>query len=394
MAGEGPFSARVFKSIYDPFVGKLAYARVYSGSLEPGGSFTNRRSEAVVKVGHVYRAMGKDQRDIPRAIAGDIITLAKIDDMAVSDTLTAADLDIRYPAIEFPSPMVSLAVEPKSRADEQKISSALTKLAESDPTFRFQRDKQTKDQVVSGMSDLHLLIMISRLKRREVEVTTRIPKVPYLETITAKAESSYKHKKQTGGRGQYGEVYLRLAPKPRGEGFEFVDGVVGGTIPRQYIPAVEKGIVERMTQGIQAGFPVVDVSAEVYFGSYHDVDSSEAAFKLAASKAFQNGCLQARPVILEPIYEISVTIPDEFMGAVTGDLNSRRGRILGMDSHDGQQVVIAGVPLAEIQTYSTELRSMTGGEGAYAIKFSHYDICPPNVSQQVIARYAVKKEED
>lgn len=391
---DGPFAARVFKSVYDPFVGKLSFLRVYAGTLEPGGSFLNRRSEESCKVGHVYRSLGKENKDVPRAVAGDIVTLAKIEDLKVSDTLTAASLDIRYPAIAFPRPMVSLAVEPKSRADEQKIFPALTKMADSDPTFRALRDRQTADMVISGMSDLHLLVVLSRLRRRDVEVTTRAPKIPYLETITGSAESAHKHKKQTGGRGQYGEVHLRIKARERGEGFEFVDKVVGGVIPRQYIPAVEKGIVEACARGIQAGFQVVDVSAEVFFGSYHDVDSSEAAFKMAASKAFVNGCLQARPVILEPIYMVEVTIPDEFMGAITGDLNSRRGRIQGMDSSDGQQVVKAAVPLSEIQTYSTELRSMTGGEGTYRIEFSHYDVCPPPIAQQIIQKYATRREED
>jgi elongation factor G len=291
--------------------------------------------------------------------------------------------------------MVSLAVEPKNQGAEQKLSGSLTKLMEEDPTFKVTRDSQTGELVVTGISNLHLDIMLHRLKRRfDVEVNTHEPKIPYKETITARSNAQYKHKKQTGGRGQYGEVYIKLEPLSRGQGFEFDNAVVGGRIPGQYIPAVEKGIRETLVKGVLAGCPVVDVKVILYDGSYHTVDSSEAAFKLAASKAFQRAFMDAKPVLLEPIVNLEITIPSEFMGEISGNLTSRRGRIIGVDTLGKMQVIKATVPMAEVTRYETELKSMTGGQGSYSMEFSHYDIVPSHIAQNIIAQGKKKEEEE
>jgi elongation factor G len=336
---------------------------------------------------------GKEQKEIPQAIPGDIIALAKIEQIEVNDSLTAEQEQVAFPKVVFPRPMVSLAVKPKNRGDEQRIAGSLAKLAEEDRTFLVNRDTQTGELVITGMSSLHLDIMLQRLKNRfDVEVVTSEPKIPYKETITATADARYRHKKQTGGRGQYGEVFIRIEPMERGAGFEFVDDVVGGRVPNQYIPAVEKGIREQLVKGILAGCVVEDVRVSLYDGSYHPVDSSEAAFKIAASKAFQEAFMAAKPVLLEPIVNLEVTIPSDFMGDVTGDINSRRGRITGMDQGPGGvQILKATVPLSEVMRYATELRSMTGGRGAFTLEFSHYDVVPQRIAETVIAQ--AKREE-
>jgi elongation factor G len=326
---------------------------------------------------------------------GDILCVTKMEDFRLDDTLCAAGSRLMLKPTGYPTPMTALAVRTQSRDDDQKVHAGLQVLAEGDPTFTIQRDQQSAELVITGMSSLHLDVMLSRLKRRyDVSVETHEPSTPYRETITRVATGRYRHKKQTGGRGQFGEVYLRLEPNTRGAGFEFLDEVVGGAIPRQFIPAVEKGIRETLDRGVIAGYPVVDVKAAVYDGSYHTVDSSEAAFKMAASRAFQEIFEQAKPVLLEPIGLIEVTIPTEFMGDVTGNLTGHRGRILGMDQDGALLVLKAEIPMAEVTRYSTELKSMTGGEGTFTLSFSHYEVVPAQVQQEIVARRQKAKEEE
>ncbi|HHT9153481.1 MAG TPA: elongation factor G, partial [Candidatus Hypogeohydataceae bacterium YC40] len=392
---DAPFSAQVFKCITDPFVGKLVFFRVFSGTLAGDLSFYNSHTKKVEKAGQLLKVFGKEQQPLPRAIAGDIVAMTKVEAIGISDTLCSPRKHIKFEPINFHNPMVSLAVEPKNLGAEQKLSGSLAKLAEEDPTFKVTRDSQTGELIVTGISNLHLDIMLNRLKRRfDVEVNTHEPKIPYKETVTAEADAQYKHKKQTGGRGQYGEVYIRLEPLERGQGFEFETAIVGGKIPGQYVPAVEKGVRETMVKGVIAGYPVVDVKVVLYDGSYHTVDSSEAAFKLAASKAFQKAFMEAKPVLLEPIVNIEITIPPEFMGEISGNLTSRRGRIIGVDTLGKMQVIKASVPMAEITRYETELKSMTGGQGSYSVEFSHYDIVPSFLIQNIVAQGKKKEEEE
>ncbi len=392
---DAPFSAQVFKCVTDPFVGKLVFFRVFSGVLDGDLSFYNTHTKKNERAGQLLKVFGKEQQILSRAVVGDIVAMSKVETIGISDTLCSPKKHIRFQPITFPTPMVSLAVEPKSQGAEQKLSGSLAKLAEEDPTFRVTRDAQTGELVVTGTSTLHLDIMLNRLKRRfDVEVNTHEPKIPYKETVTAKSSAQYKHKKQTGGRGQYGEVYIRLEPLQRGQGFEFVDDIVGGKIPGQYIPAVEKGIRETLARGVLAGYPVVDIRVSLYDGSFHTVDSSEAAFKLAASKAFQRAFMEAKPVLLEPIVNIEITFPSEFMGEISGNLTSRRGRIIGMDTVGKMQVIKASVPMAEVTRYETELKSITGGQGSYSMEFSHYDVVPSHIAQNIIAQGKKKEEEE
>ena len=385
----GSFAAFTFKSMTDPYVGKLTFLRVLRGTLTGESSVYDVRTESSHRVGHIYKLQGREQQEIKQAVPGDIIAIAKIEEIEINDTLTAGGASsLRFREVGFPKPMVSLAVRPKNRGDEQRIGGALSKLADEDRTFLVRRDTQTGELVTSGMSTLHLDIMLERLKSRfEVEVLTSEPKIPYKETVTGTAAARYRHKKQTGGRGQYGEVFLKVEPLERGEGFEFVDEVVGGRIPNQYIPAVEKGIRETMAAGIIGGYTVEDVRVRLYDGSFHPVDSSEAAFKMAATKAFQEGFASAKPVLLEPIVNMEITIPSEFMGDVSGDMSSRRGRITGMDQGPGGiQIVKTTVPLSEVTRYATELRSMTGGRGGFTMEFAYYDVVPQRIAETVIAQ--------
>jgi len=383
---DAPFSAQVFKSITDPFVGKLSFFRIHSGTLDGHPEIYNSRSKKNEKIGHMFRAFGKEQEEIKSAIPGDIVTVSKIDDISVSDTLCDPNMKVMFKDIKFPNPMASLAIEPKSRGAEQKISETLNRLVAEDSTFKVSRDVQTHELVVAGMSNLHLEVILSRLKSRyEIDVDSRQPKIPHKETITTKASAQYKHKKQTGGKGQYGEVYLRIEPLERGAGFEFTTKIVGGAIPSQYIPAVEKGLRETIAKGILSNNPVVDVKVELYDGTFHNVDSSEAAFKIAASKAFHLAFDDAKPVLLEPVVNIEVTIPSEFMGEITGNLSSRRGRVQGMDTFGDLQVVQASIPMDEVKNYETELKSMTGGRGSYTMELSHYDVVPSHLVPAIIA---------
>ena len=390
---EAPFRARVFKSTSDPFVGKMSYFRVLSGHLNSDSVLYDVERDKEYRIGTLLRPQGKEQSPLAEAVPGDIVAVAKVEALEVGDALADRRLRLKFPRLELPNPMVSLAVRPKSRLDEGRISEALAKLAEGDPTFRVEWNRETKELIISGMSALHLDVMISRLKRRfEVEVETKQPKIPYKETITRKAEGHHKHKKQTGGRGQYGEVYLRVEPLPRQAGFEFVDEIVGGAVPNQYIPAVEKGVREVIDKGTLAGYPVVDVRVAVCDGTFHPVDSSEASFKIAGARAFHDALSKAGCVLLEPIVNVEITIPNEYMGEITGDLNSKRARIQGMESIPGMQVIRAEVPLAEITNYATELRSLTGGEAFYTMEFSRFDVVPARIAEAVGERLRKEKE--
>ncbi|MBI2470514.1 MAG: elongation factor G [Planctomycetes bacterium] len=386
-SNNGHFSGLVFKSVIDPFVGKLSYFRVVSGMLDGELSFYNVTSKKVNKAGHIYRVFGKEQQPVSRAIPGDIIAVSKVEDIHISDTICDSKHPIKFPEIPFPTPMSSLAVIPKSKGAEKKISECLHKLTEEDKTFRVSHDTLTNELVITGMSNLHLQVIISRLKRRfGIEVESHIPKIPYKETITTRSQAQYKHKKQSGGHGQYGEVHIKIEPLSRGAGFEFVDEIVGGSIPRQYIPAVEKGIREVLEKGILIGHPIVDLRVRLHYGSYHDVDSSEAAFKIAASHAFQDAFNHAKPVLLEPIVNVEVVIPTKFMGEITGNLSSHRGHIKGMDTMGDLQIVRASIPMSSIASYETELKSMTGGQGSFTMEFSHYDVVPAHLMQSIITQ--------
>lgn len=388
-----PFSGFVFKSLSDPFVGKVSFLKVYSGTYGIDTPLFNQRTGTANRVGNLFKPFGKDQRNIREAIAGDIVGVTKVDELSICDTVCAQNAPIKYDEIKFPTPMVSLAAEPKSKADEQRLSASLGKMSDSDPTFKITRDRQTVELVITGMSQLHIDVVLAKLKRKyEVQLVTKLPKIPYKETINGKAEGHHKHKKQTGGHGQYGDVYLKIEPLERGGGFKFVDEITQGRIPNQYVPAVEKGIKEVMERGVIAGCPVIDVQVTLFDGSYHEVDSSEASFKIAASKAFQIAFKEARPSLLEPVVNIEIVVPSKFLGDITGDLNSRRGRIMGMDSQGNLQVIKAQIPLAEVMSYSTELRSITGGEGSYSMEFSHLDIVPQKTMEAIVAR-AKKVEE-
>ncbi|RUL85059.1 elongation factor G [Tautonia sociabilis] len=390
---DGDLVAQVFKTSIDPFMGKLSFMRIISGRLTPDTPLINLRTGKTNKPGHLYVVQGKQNEEVPEAIAGDIVAVAKFDDLHISDTVTnggnhSAPHVVLKP-INFPTPMVPRAVEPKAREDEAKIAASLAKIAEEDPTFTYRRDEQTHELIINGMSDLHLDVILQRLKNRyKLDVETHIPHVPYLETIQAPAEAEHRHKKQTGGRGQFAEVHLRIRPLPRGEGFKFVDAVKGGVIPNNFIPAVEKGCLEQMQKGVISGNRVVDVEVEVHFGKYHDVDSSEAAFKTASAAAFRKAFEKARPALLEPVVAMEITVPGEKFGDISADLSTRRGHITGMDTlPGGLQVLKAHVPLAEVLSYSSTLKSMTAGQGSYTLEFHSYQPVPAHIQQQIVEKY-------
>ncbi len=391
-AGE-PLSAFVFKSVSDPYVGQLTFFRVCSGVLKSNGDFYNFTRKTKEKYGQLFSLQGKEQVPVEKIVAGDIGGLAKLKETRTNDSFGDAQHPIVFDPIVFPEPAISVSIKPKARTDEEKISQSLDKLSTGDPTFHVSRDPQTKEMIASGVGDLQLEIMINRLRRKfGVNVDVGIPKVAYKETITRKIKAQGKFKRQTGGRGQYGDCWLELEPRARSGGYEFIDRIVGGVIPRQYIPSVEKGVKEAMESGILAGYPVVDLEVSVCDGSYHDVDSSDMAFKIAGSMAFKAAMEKAGPVLLEPIMEVEVMVPDDCMGSITGDINARRGRIMGMDSRAGMQVVKAHIPLGEMLKYATELRSMTGGRGYYQMKFSRYEEVPAKISQIIIAEAKRAKE--
>ena len=391
---EAPMCALVFKTLADPYVGKLTYFRVFSGVFKSDSSVLNSARGKTERVGHLYKVTGKEQVAVPRLVAGELGAVAKLSETFTGDTLCDKDQPIVLPTIEYPIPVMSLAVAPKTKGDEDKLSTALGRVSEEDPMLTVRRDTDTHQTLISGAGETHLDVVVEKMHRKfGVDVATEIPRIPYRETIRKVVESEGKHKKQTGGHGQYGHVFLRLEPKERGEGHEFTDKIVGGSIPRQYIPGVEKGVIAAMQDGFLAGYPMVDMNVTVYDGSFHQVDSSELAFKMAASKAMRDGFAKADPVLLEPITNVRVTVPDTFMGDVIGDLNSKRGRILGMEPKGRMQVVSAQVPLAEMSRYSIDLRSITGGRGVFSVEFSHYEEVPDHIAQKIIEQHKKEQEE-
>jgi len=379
-------STYIFKTLADPFAGRLSYLKVVSGILKNDATLTNYNKENSERLAHLSIPQGKSAVEVTELHPGDIGVVAKLKDSVTGNTLGDKAHPIKYKNLDFPEPLITFAIAPKSRGDEDKISNALHKILEEDPTLRFGRDQQTNEMLLSGMGQLHIEIIVSRLKNRfGVEVGLKPPKIPYRETIRGKADVQGKHKKQSGGHGQYGDCKIRIDPLPRGEQFQFVNEIFGGSIPRNYIPAVEKGILESAARGYLAGYPVVDFRVTLYDGSYHDVDSSELAFKIAGSLAFKKGMEQASPVLLEPIMSVEVYAPESYSGDLMGDLNSRRGRVQGMDSRPGMQVIKARVPMAEMLSYAPTLTSMTQGRGDYTMEFSHYEIVPSQVAEKVIA---------
>jgi len=391
-AADGPLSAFVFKILTDPFVGKIAFFRVVSGKMD-ASSVTVVRTGKSSRVNALLLPQGKEQESSDGLVAGDVAVVAKIEDIMLGDTLAGDAETIEFGGVSLSAPMVALAVSPKSRGDEQKISTSLQKLTEEDPGFAFEVDRKTKELVVRGMSSLHLDVVLSRMKRRYgVEVERHVPKIAYQETVTSEADGKHRHKKQTGGRGQFADVSLHVEPNERGAGLEFIDEIVGGAIPKNFLPAIEKGIVEIMSKGVIADCEVVDVKVRVQDGSFHAVDSDEASFKIAGSRGFADAFMKSKPVLLEPIMKFEITVPSRFIGDITGDLSGRRGRISDTGVVGDMQVVSGEVPLAEVQTYSTELRSMTGGEGAYTVEFSRYDIVPSNIQQTIVAKAAAARE--
>jgi len=393
--GTGSLSGFVFKSVSDPYVGQLTIFRVYSGSIKSDASFYNSTKGTTERIGQLFSMFGKEQKAVPEAIAGDIVAVAKLKDTSTGDSLCTEKDKVLFNPIEFPEPATSFSIKPKTRGDEDKISQALHKLTNEDQTFKSRREEQTKELIISGMGDLHLDIMIQRLKKRfGVDVEKGIPKVAYKETIKKMTKLQGKYKRQSGGRGQYGDCWLQIEPLERGKGFEFVDKIVGGVIPKNYIPSIEKGVVEAMSQGAVAGYPIVDIRVSVYDGSYHEVDSSDMAFKIAGAMALRKGVAEAGPILLEPIMDVDVIVPEEFMGDITGDLNSRRGRIAGMDVQGKLQVIKAKVPIAEMSKYASELKSITGGRGLYSMRFSHYDEVPAKIAQTIITKYQETKKEE
>jgi len=398
IADAQPVSASVFKTVADPFAGRVSYFKVMSGVLKNEANLTNFNRGGVERLSHIGLVQGKAQTPIAELHAGDIGSVAKLKDTLTSDTLGDKAAPIVYPKVKLAEPAISFAIEPKSRGDEDKLSIAVHRMLEEDLLLRFSRDPQTKEFLISGSGQQHVEVAVSKLKRRfNVEVTLKAPKIPYRETIRANADAQGKFKRQTGGHGQYGDCWIKLEPLPRGAGFEFVNDIFGGAIPKNYIPAVEKGIIEAAAKGYMAGYPVVDFRASVYDGSYHDVDSSEMAFKIAGSFAFKKCMEQAKPCLLEPIMNVEINVPENYSGDIMGNLNGRRGRIQGMEPKGGATVIKAQVPLAEMLTYASDLTSMTQGRGTYAMEYSHYDIVPQLIVDKIVtaAKAAgVGKEEE
>jgi len=387
----GALAVFIFKTMADPYVGKLTYFRVYSGALESSSRVINARTGNEERIGELYVLRGKEQIAVKKLNAGDIGAVAKLQETQTNDTLCDKGHPLALPKITYPNPVYSVALTPKTKTDLDKMGSALARLVEEDPTLRVYREPDTGETVMSGMGDSHVDIAVRRLKQKfGVELLTSQPKIPYKETITKTVKVQGRHKKQTGGRGQFGDTWIRFEPLPRGAGFEFAEEIFGGAVPNSFIPAVEKGMREILQKGVLAGFITTDFRAVLYDGSYHPVDSSEIAFKLAAHKAFKAGIPQAGPVLLEPIMNLTITVPEQFMGDVMGDMNTKRGRVLGMEQKGAWSVVNAQAPLAEIQRYATDLRSMTQGRGYFTMEFSHYDTVPSHIMTQIIEK--AKKE--
>ncbi|NNF98434.1 MAG: elongation factor G [Desulfobacteraceae bacterium] len=390
---EAPFSAFVFKTVADPYAGRLTIFRVVSGKLGGDGTFYNSAKDVKERFNQLLMLAGKEQKPLQSAGPGAIVAVAKLKETTTGDTLCDESNKIKYTCAEPLPTLISFSIAPKSQGDEDKIFSSLTKLLEEDPGLKLDRNAETKEILLSGMGQVHIEVTSEKMKRKfNVEVVLKTPKVPYRETLKKKVRVQGRHKKQTGGHGQFGDCWIRVEPMPRGKGFEFVDAIVGGSIPKTYIPAVEKGVMEACQKGVLAGFPCVDFKVTLDDGSFHAVDSSEMAFKIAGSLAFKKAAEQAHPTLLEPIMKVTVTTPDDYMGDIMGDLNSRRGRVQGMDSAGRKQVIKAEVPMSEFLTYAPDLNSMTGGRGMYTMEFSHYDEVPANLAEKVIEE--VKNNEE
>lgn len=392
-----PLAAQIIKTVADPFVGKLSIFRVFSGTVTPGMQALNSNANKSEKIGSVYVMRGKKQIEVDRIMAGDIGAVAKLQFSSTGDTLCAPSNPVALPPMEFPDPCISLAISVTKQGDEDKVFSGLARLEEEDPTFKIKKQEGTSETLISGMGELHLEVIIKKLASKfGAQAELKDPKVPYRETIRKSVKAEGKHKKQSGGHGQYGHCWIEFEPITDGStDFEFVDKVVGGVVPRQYIPAVEKGLRENLPKGVLAGYPLVGIRATLYDGSYHSVDSSEMAFKTAARLALKNGCTQANPVLLEPIYRATVLVTDEYMGDIIGDMNRRRGRIIGMNPVGaGLQEVVAEVPLAEMFKYATDLRSMTQGRGSFRMEFERYEEVPSNIAQKVIENAKKQQEQD
>lgn len=382
-----PFSALVFKIMADKHVGQLSFTRIYSGALKAGSYVLNSTRDSKERVGRIMKMHANKREDVDEAYAGEIVAIAGLKQVTTGDTICVESHPVILEAMEFPAPVISLAIEPKTRQDQEKLGVAMGRLAQEDPSFRVHTDQETNQTIIQGMGELHLEIIVDRLKREYgVEANVGKPQVAYRETIRKPAKGEEKYARQTGGRGQYGHVVLQIEPNEPGAGFEFINEIVGGVIPKEYIPAVEKGVVEAMEGGILAGYEMVDVKVRLTFGSYHEVDSSEMAFKIAGSIAFKNAAKAASPALLEPVMKVEVVTPEEYMGAVTGDISSRRGRIEGMVSRTGTQIITAMVPLAEMFGYETDLRSMTQGRASSTMHFHRYEEAPKSVSEEIIAK--------
>jgi elongation factor G len=387
-SADSPLTALVFKTTTDPHVGKISYFRVYSGTFSSNSQVWNVNKSAIERVGQIFIPRGKNQEIINSITAGDIGLVVKLANTVSGDTLGAKEHPLKLSGIDFPSPILSKAVYPKSKADLDKMSTGLARICEEDPSLKVQREPDIGELLLSGMGDTHLEIAASRLHRKfGVEVNLEVPRVPYKETITVPVEAEYKHKKQTGGHGQFGHVLIRMEPLPPGGGFEFTEKVVGGSVPKNYIPAVDKGIKEARVEGVLAGYPAVDMRVTLYDGSFHPVDSSEMAFKIASAQAFKKGMLDGSPVLLEPIMNITITIPDSFTGDIIGDLNTKRAHVMGMNPNQGINVIQAKVPLSEVLRYAIDLRSMTQGRGTFTIEFNHYESVPALQAQKIIAAH-------
>ena len=390
-----PFSGYVFKTISDPYVGQLTVFRVMSGSLASNSDFFNVTTGATERFGQLYILQGKEQLPVDRVVAGDIGAVAKLKDIHTGDSMTVASHKVAFNLSHFVEPSISYSLKPKTRQDEEKISQALTKMATEDQGLRVTHDPQTQELILSGMGNLHLEIAVERLKSRyHVDVAIDTPKVSYKVTIKKTVKAQHKYKKQTGGHGQYGDVWLEISPLPRGSDFQFVDKIVGGTIPKQYISSVEKGLRKKIAEGVIAGYPLVDIQVSLYGGSYHNVDSSDMAFQLAASMALKSGVLDAHPVFLEPVMDVEVVVGPEYMGTINGDLSSRRGRVQGVEPSGKYEIIKAQVPIAEMFRYTSDLRSMTQGRGSFSMSFSHYEEMPSKLAEQIISQSKTEGKEE
>ena len=383
---ESPLAGLIFKTTADPYVGKLSYFRVYSGVISSNSQVWNANKNSMERIGQLFTMLGKNQQTVPEVTAGDIGAVAKLSLTTTGDTLCAREYPVVLPGIEFPKANFSMSIQPQAKSDLDKMSTVLPRICEEDPSLQTHREADTNEFIISGVGDNHLEITREKIRRKfGVELKLDLPKIPYKETITTSTKAEYKHKKQTGGHGQYGHVLLELEPLPRGGGFEFVEKIFGGAIPQNYIPSVEKGVNEARQEGVLAGYPVVDVSVTLYDGSFHAVDSSDIAFKIAAGQALKKGLSQGQPVLVEPIMKLTITVPESYTGDITSDLNTKRGRVFGMNPSNGVNVIEAQAPYAELLRYALNLRSLTQGRGGFVMEFDHYEEVPAHLSQKIIA---------